>query len=42
MAFAVCNDFLKYHQQHDGQTVNKISMGWSQTWTIRILLAFVN
>jgi len=31
MVFAVCSEFLKYHQQYDGQPVNKLSTGWSQT-----------
>jgi len=42
MVFAVCIDFFKYHQQYDGQTVNKISTDWSQTWTTRIFLTFLN
>jgi len=29
MVFTVCSDFLKCHQQYDGQTVNKFSTGWS-------------
>jgi len=40
MVFSVCSDFLKYHQQYDGQTANKISTGWSQTWTVRIFFSF--